>query len=287
MTVQSRVLANSLPRGGPFLLATALDLLGYRRFAGTADTPRALNYQDAKNALAKEPPVADPSTEFTLRNEGLRASNSTTIGVSPFAPLSASPATVRRWLTQVTIGEYIMGHMPWSAPLQDILTDLNYRHVVIVRDPRALLLALVFHAEVMPRFLATDFAPMSPLHQVEKMWNGGTLEQAGLTLQPFATVYRSLLAWRDLPNTILIRFEDLVPQQFGGSIAQQNQVLAQLAEFLNQDIALPTQDNQITDATANTFSLSQRATWANQVGAQAVGYVEQQCASLAQDAGYD
>lgn len=35
MTVQYRVLANSLPRGGPFLLASALALLGYRRFAGT------------------------------------------------------------------------------------------------------------------------------------------------------------------------------------------------------------------------------------------------------------
>jgi hypothetical protein len=280
MTARYRVLANSLPRGGPFLLASALDLVGYRRFAGNADTPRALNYQDAKNALAKESPVADPSTTP-------RASNSVTIGVSPFSPLDAPRAIVQRWLTQVSIGEYMMGHMPWSAPLQDALTDLNYRHIVILRDPRALLLALVFHTEVMPRFLATDFALMTPLQQVEKMWNGGHLARAGLTLQPFATVYRSLLAWRDLPNTILIRFEDLVPQQFGGSIAQQNQVLAQLAEFLNQDIALPTQDNQITDATANTFSLSQRATWANQVDAQAVGYVEQQCASLAQDAGYD
>ncbi len=273
MTVQFRVLANSLPRGGPFLLASALDLLGYRRFAGTADTPRALNYQDAKNALAKESPVAGISV---------------TIGVSPFSPLDASPAIVQRWLTQVSTGEYMMGHMPWSAPLQDLLTDLNYRHVVIVRDPRALLLALILHAEVMPRFLAADFAAMMPLHQVEKMWEGGTLERAGLTLQPFATVYRSLLAWRNLPNTLLIRFEDLVAPQFGGSVVQQNQALAQLGNFLNlgMNVTLSSQDDQITDPTANTFSLTQRATWASQADGQAVACVEQQCASLAQEAGY-
>jgi hypothetical protein len=281
MTVHYRVLANSLPRGGPFLLASALDLLGYRRFAGTADTPRALNYQDAKNALAKEPPAADPST-------ALKASNSTTIGVSPFSPLNASPTIVQRWLTQVAVGEYIMGHMPWSAPLQDIMTDLNYRHIVILRDPRALLLALVFHAEVMPRFLAADFASLSPLQQVEKMWMGGTLDRAGMTLQPFATVYRSLLAWRNLSNTLLVHFEDLVSPQLGGSIAQQRQTLAQLAKFLDLGVQvnLPSQDNQITDSTANTFSLTQRATWANNADGEAVAYVERQCASLAQEAGY-
>ncbi|MCB0062125.1 MAG: hypothetical protein KDE19_08425 [Caldilineaceae bacterium] len=48
MILQHRVLANSLPCGGPFLLASALDLLGFHKFMGDASTPRSLNYRDAK-----------------------------------------------------------------------------------------------------------------------------------------------------------------------------------------------------------------------------------------------
>ena len=42
-----------LPRGGPFLLASSLDLLGYGRFAGKENVPRSLSYQFVKDALAR------------------------------------------------------------------------------------------------------------------------------------------------------------------------------------------------------------------------------------------
>ncbi|MCB0062126.1 MAG: hypothetical protein KDE19_08430 [Caldilineaceae bacterium] len=95
-----------------------------------------------------------------------------TIGVSLFVLLSASTATVNRWLATVVAGDYLMGHMPWSVPLQEIMTDLVYRHVSILRDPRALLLALLFGNELMPRFLKADFAALTPLQQIECMWTG-------------------------------------------------------------------------------------------------------------------
>lgn len=116
MTLQHRVLANSLPCGGPFLLANVLDLLGCHKFTGNTGTPRALNYLEAKNALIQESPAP---------------TSATTIGVSLFAPLLASPATINRWLTAVVAGDYLMGHMPWSAPLQEVMTDLAYRHLIL------------------------------------------------------------------------------------------------------------------------------------------------------------
>lgn len=268
-----RVLANSLPRGGPFLLASTLDLIGYCQFSSNDDTPSALNYQAAKKALHKVAPAAN---------------HPEAIGVSSFAPLYAVPTTIQRWLTAVAVGEYMMGHMPWSAPLQAVMASLHYRHLVILRDPRALLLALLFNDQVMPRFLAPDFALLTPLQQVEKMWLGGYLPQADVTLQPFATVYRSLLAWRDTPNTLCVRFEDLIGPQAGGTMVQQQVVLAQVAAFLDApvDDAMSTRVDQIADPSAHTFGLAQRAIWPQSVDREVVDYVEHHCVTLCHEAGY-
>jgi hypothetical protein len=273
MTLPYRLLANSLPRCGPFLLASALDLVGYCKFVGNDHTPRALNYQEAKNALQKVAPAANLAE---------------TIGVSLFAPLFAPPTLVHQWLTAVTAGEYMMGHMPYSAPLQSVMASLDYRHLVILRDPRALLLALLFQDQLMPRFLAADFALLTPMQQVEKMWDGGYLPKANVTLQPFAAVYRSMLAWRGAPNCLEIRFEDLVGPQADGSIAQQQQALTQLAAFLDLpvDDALLARVDQIADPSAHTFSLAQRATWSQCVASEVVEYVEDNCVTLCQEAGY-
>jgi len=272
-----RVVANSLPRGGPFLLASALDLLGYRKFAGNGDTPRALNYQEAKKALAKVSSLAHPHVDL-----------SDSIGVSLFAPLAASPTTVRQWLTAVTVGEYMMGHMPWSAPLATLMVALDYRQVVILRDPRTLLLALLFLDEMMPRFLTDDFAQLTPLQQVEKLWVGGYLPRADVNLQPFATVYRSMLAWRGTPNTLLLRFEELVGPQAGGTDRQQQQALAELATFLALplDETLRSRVDQIVDPSAYTFVQAQRSNWLEAVDRAVIDYVEHHCAPLCQEAEY-
>lgn len=273
MTLQHRVLANSLPCGGPFLLASALDLLGCHKFTGNAGTPRALNYLEAKNALAQESPTP---------------ASAATIGVSLFAPLSASPATINRWLAAVAPGDYLMGHMPWSAPLQEVMTDLAVRHVIILRDPRALLLALLFGDELMPRFLKADFAGLAPLQQIERMWLGDHLPQANVTLQPFATVYRSMVAWREQPNSLLVRFEDLVSPQAGGDRCRQQHVLKQIADFLEVTVndAQLTAVDTIADPSSHTFPLGQKALWPQVVTPAVVAFAEENCAVLCQEAGY-
>jgi hypothetical protein len=168
------------------------------------------------------------------------------------------------------------------------METLGYRQVVIVRDPRALLLALICDEQVMPRFLATDFAPLSPLQQMERMWGGGYLPQADVTIQPFAAVYRSLLAWRDQPDTLLIRFEDLIGPSGGGSPVQQQQTLARLATFLglSADDARMECVEQIADPSAHTFSLAQKALWPAKVASEVIDYVEQCCAPLCREASY-
>lgn len=86
------VLANSLPRGGPFLLATALEALGLSRFEALDPGPAAFNFKEARRCLADGP-----------------APEGKGVAISPFAPCVAPAATMRRWLSRVPRGCYIMG----------------------------------------------------------------------------------------------------------------------------------------------------------------------------------
>lgn len=271
---QNRVLANSLPRGGPHLLFSAISVLGYPKYAGYHDFPKAFNYAEAKRVLAKSTPPS-ASTER--------------IGISPFAPLYADLVSMQQWLEVVPLGHYIPAHIPWVPVLTPILADLDYRQFVIIRDPRALLLSLLFDTHVMPRFLIADFASRSPIEQLEFMMAGGEVFQAAVTLNGFADVYRSMLAWQNEPNCLLVRFEDLVGIRGGGSLEQQRDVIQKMASYLD----LPLDDGvyerlgEIEDLSVSMFRIDQIEDWASVVGGEIVARVMAYCEPLCREAGYD
>ena len=70
-------------------------------------------------------------------------------------------------------------------------------------------------------FLEADFKSMSPMQRLIFVLEGGYAPQAAVTVQSFHDVYHSILAWRNQPNCLFIRFEDLVGEQGGGSLQQQ------------------------------------------------------------------
>lgn len=248
------VLANSLPRGGPFLLGSALQLIGYQQYTkaeGHAledDTsPAALNYLEAKKAL---------NGRKTQAGEGM-------IGISPFSPCYLEQSLVQDCLRHLANDEYIPAHIPWSPALLAALEGSSCRHIMIIRDPRSLLLSLLFDTHPMPRFLIEPFAAMSPEAQLEFMLSGGKVPQSEMILKPFADVFHSMQAWQASSNCLTVHFEDLAGPQAGGSRQQQNDALAKIAAFLN----LPTRsfsDQQleaIKDPSIATFQLDQMDRW--------------------------
>lgn len=274
MRPEFSVLANSMPRGGPFLLTSALQLLGYRKYAG-ADrhgTPAAFNYQEAIKALQGRP--GQPG-------EGM-------VGISPFAPCYVGQARMHEWLSVLAGDEYIMAHLPLSAALPVALQGLNCRHLVIIRDPRSLLLSLLFDTHPMPRFLIEPFAGLPHEQQLNFMLSGGTVPGSEMTLSGFAEVYRSMSAWLDRPDCLVVRFENLIGLNGGGSLERQQTELEKMAAFLELDIDTPIYErlDTIDDTSLTLCRNGYRDNWETVVSNEIIERIAAVCEPLTVEAGY-
>lgn len=246
------VLANSLPRGGPFLLATALEALGLSRFEGRDAGPTAFNFKEARRCLADEGAVSE--------GDG--------VAISPFAPCVAPAATMKRWLSRVPRGRYIMGHVACGPALMPSVRALGMRHIVILRDPRAQLAALLLEGDVMPRFLRADFAALSFDARLDFMRRGGAMPSAGVTLRGFAEVYRSMARWQREPGCLVVRFEDLAGPAGGGDERRQRRALVAIAHHLGlaEARAHAASLDGIRDPSTALFRLAQIEAWGPTLG---------------------
>jgi Sulfotransferase domain len=195
-----RVLANSMPKAGTHLLTSLLDLLPDLRFSG-----RHITTYD----------LAGPKDE---------------------------PADVRRlgrWLAAVATGQYASAHLPAIEGIDQPIHDLGFRHVLIVRDPRD---SVVSDLHYITRFAA------HPLHpQLMSMATDSDRLTAIITglpdrrdgqplLEPMAHRLQSYLPWLRDPQTLCVRFEDLIGPHGGGDVVAQRRAIKSVAEHVGRPL---------------------------------------------------
>lgn len=281
---EPRVLVNSLPKSGTHLLAQAVALFGYREHFAEEDiddparrTPIFLNYREVLDALARE-----PTTE------------NATVAVGSLRPVPVPVAALRGWLDALPGGRYLLGHVPWTPLLPPLLAGLGYRHVFIIRDPRAVmasLLAFILDTGGMPRrhFLEADLRAMEPARRLDFLLEGGWAERAGTEILGYAEIYRSMLAWREVPDCLFLRYEDLVGEPGGGSAPAQREALERLAGHLGAvpDEALLARAAAIYNPSARTFRGGRIDGWRQALDSAGRERLEVACAPLCRAAGYE
>ncbi len=284
----ARVFINSLPKSGTHLLAKTVELFGYREhFAGDANlddparvTPLFINYREVKEALA--------------RNQIKPASRAAgAVAVGTLTPVYVDPDTFSDWLAALAPGHYLLGHVMYSPALRPLLADRGYRHIFILRDPRAVVVSLldfILETRGMPRphFLQTDFRAMSPQARLDFILEGGTAPQAGVTTQGFAAVYRALLDWESDPDCLVVCFEDLVGPQGGGSAERQRSTIARIANHLGHSVdEAADRMAEVFDPASRTFRSGQIDGWQNELDAASLAHLNAYCAPLCHAAGYE
>jgi len=283
MTPPQRVFINSLPKSGTHLLTKAIELFGYQEYATHRSlfqmllaqvglgTPRFFNYREANKSLKK----------FSFQKR--------TIGIGAFAPYYVNSATLQYWLQNLTANQYIQGHIPWHTELETLLAKLNYRHFMIIRDPRAVLASLLSfilearHTDMGAHFLEADFKLMSPPQRLNFILEGGYAPQAGVKVNSFATVYQSMLAWRGRPGCLLIRFEDLVGEQGGGYLVKQQAIVQKIALHLNMPFNNDRLLAKIYDPSARTFRIGKIDSWKHSLDPESLERLIEYCIPLSQD----
>ncbi|NEQ11468.1 MAG: sulfotransferase domain-containing protein [Moorea sp. SIO4E2] len=285
-----RVLINSLPKSGTHLLAKAIEIFGYQEHFTNGDnlkddsdleTPIFFNYREVKKALQKE--KSSQKTEAPNKQ----------ISVGALTPLYVDKSVFRHWLEVMSEGRYILGHIPQTPVLSEVLADLDYHHVFIIREPRSVVassLPFILDTGKMPakHFLENDFKQMSVEQRLDFILEGGYAPQAGVEIKSFAEVYRSMLAWRNEQNCLFLRFEDLVGEKGGGSLEQQIKVIKSIASHLGFpfDENIAAKSKEIYNPSSRTFRTGKIDGWKSSLDGKLVERLVEYCEPLCKEAGY-
>ncbi|MGK5092451.1 hypothetical protein WDW89_10625 [Deltaproteobacteria bacterium TL4] len=159
-------------------------------------------------------------------------------------------------------------------------------------DPRAVVASLIpfileaWKTGMGSHFLEADFKTMSPLQRLNFILEGGYAPNAKVETKSFAEVYRSMLAWRNQPNSLFMHFEDLVSEQGGGSLDKQRVVVENIASFLRIpfNTELENRLKEVYDPSSRTFRTGKIDGWKTAMDSESIDLLNKSCEALCNEA---
>lgn len=142
-------------------------------------------------------------------------------------------AAIRRLLARVGPGRYCTAHAGYHPTLASILDDLDYKVLLILRDPRDIAVSLVNYLKKQHYHPLHDYFRDLPFDQaLVHAIEGLDRSVAGRALPSLRDRYQTYADWIDLPRCFTLKFEDLVGSKGGGSDDAQRRVLEGIATHL-------------------------------------------------------
>lgn len=254
--VADRLLVNSFPKAGTHLVARALDLSELVRYSW-------------RHLAPKEDPD-EGEVERRLAAEGV-AEN----------------------IAEVPLGHYATSHLGYDPLIERALTDAEFGVVLVLRDPRALLVSNVRYVMKRHRhFLHQRFSTLysNDDERVRALLNGfPNAAQWGLGRAPFADLLARYVPWLEA-STVHLRFEDLAGPRAGGTRGAQVQALDDLYSVISgsdsSDMAHRLADD-VWSQKSITFRKGQIDEWRGALSPSVLAEVECQLAPVARLLGYE
>lgn len=172
---------------------------------------------------------------------------------------------IERQLRAGKQGQIITAHFPWSAEIASVARELDYRVLLMVRDPRDIAISNVNYVTRMDlshplhpiltalpdddaRLLAMIEPPEEILKRLPEVWkNDG---------------HATFFPWLDEPNCLIVRFEDLVGAKGGGDNTRQLQTIQSVANHISANLT----DDELQTVAANLFGIGSRTFHKGQIG---------------------
>jgi hypothetical protein len=207
-----RVLAVSMPKAGTHLLAALLSNLPQMMFSGRHHVLRDFELPDAR------PPG---------ERQGL---NESELDWQRF----------ERALAAVRKGQYLTAHFAALPKLVSLLAELEYRTIVMMRDPRDVAVSSVFYITRLERHplherFTTELKDFNERLMASIVGLPATRDRRGL-----ASIGRRIgryQRWQEVPNVLVCRFEDLVGPSGGGSAEAQRGAIAAISEHVQRHLS--------------------------------------------------
>ena len=245
-----KILANSIPKSGTHLLLRLLTLLEFDMADFGGIRPSLVSEEDRMTdrllrSLLKTrgpgkflgigPHLVDGG-RFPAARTFLRAAGpeKITLGVE-------FPREIGRWWLQRRIGKVpdnsiVSAHCTYTPQFAEVLNEEKMRAVCILRDPRDTAVSYVHYLKRLPGHpIYKEYAELKDDHQRLMFFiRGGTL--GGHTLKPLRERYRNFLDWEKEGGAAVVKFEELVGPQGGGSAEAQRGAVERVANHLDLDL---------------------------------------------------
>ena len=239
----TKVLVNGIAKSGTHLLKKIVSLAGYQQH------PFCLGAAHANRAVvafsAEHEPVLGPGIE---------------IGAADPTPIHE--LLLRQLIRAMPPGFVFNGHCAFDAALARLLAEEKVRVIGILRDPRDITLSLVRYLIKHQHPVVRDQTEEDLLHAVLD----GLVLNPNPRVQPrimrnLAESCEAFLPWMDYPDTLTVRFEDLVGAEGGGDKDVQLAAIQCVQAFLGKDMARAEEIRSKAFGGTRTFSGGQIGGW--------------------------
>jgi hypothetical protein len=256
-----KLFINSLPKSGTNLLSRIIDLSGYRyRDVGLAATLVHGRFyylrQFLRGALFDKNPLI----------------------IGQDLPMSISSKWVGAQINNISIAEYITGHCNYSDHLYLMLKEQNIKTIMVVRDPRDMLISYAYYVAKTPsHFLYNHYKNLTHEERIDFTINGG---KAGtLYIESLAGMLNSLNGWFNKSDVMIVKFEDIIGSKGGGNDEVQKLTVENIFNFL--DIEQTKMNNVLENfyGASHTFRKGQIGNWKEEL-------TNKQVADLKNNIGY-
>lgn len=259
-----KVIANSVPKSGTHLLLRLLTLLGMDLvdFGGLRPTPvyggknawssktfqKILGTRDPEKFLGIGPHLIEGG-RFPRMRRVVRSGGRERVLLGVDYPCEANRRWLERRLNLVPEGSVVSAHCVYSPSFGDLLREQDLRMVCILRDPRDTAFSHMRYLQERPRHpafeeymaLANDHERL--LHSIQGGWLGAH------RLRSLDERYRGFVDWEREAGAELVKFEDLVGPEGGGSEEAQREATRRVADYLGIELG----ENELNEVCGGLF----------------------------------
>ena len=210
--MSSALFVNSLPKSGTNLVAKLLSLMGARP-SGVSISGGSIH---GRHAFLKR-----------LLRGGCLTSDVMRVGVS--TPGFVRSAWVRRKLLSTPPGAFATGHMLYSDAFFSAIQAARLRPVVVVRDPRDVVVSCVNYMKDQRWHPAYSCYQTDLESGIRYTLYGG--QANGVYSEGMHSILAGFSPWMHRCDVLVVRFEDLVGVAGGGDKELQLKSIAELADW--------------------------------------------------------
>ncbi len=214
-----KILVNGVAKSGTHLLKKIVFLAGYQQH------PFCLGAAHANRAVVA----------FSKENEDLLGPG---IEIGAAAPTPIHELLLRQLIRGMLPGFVFNGHCTFDVPLANLMAEEKVKIINILRDPRDVALSLARYLLKHRHPVARGRTEAQLLHQVlDGLVLNPTPRVQPSCMRTLAESCEAFLPWMDTPNTLMVRFEDLVGTEGGGDKDIQLQAIQCILAYLGKDAA--------------------------------------------------